>query len=218
MFGKAIKKPFHRNRFPEFCESVMHGHYLNPWGMKNVIIVWRDGRDVMVSWYHYCLFVQDNSNVRIVKKTRKNLSFKDFNDVKRNMPEFIDYAFNIQRNPGFSWADFVQKWLNRKNVIYTRYEDLHRNTSAELRRIVLERTGKEISNSEAKQIAAEFSFSRQTKRQVGKEKKNSFLRKGIIGDWKNYFNQQAREVFDWHAGNCLIRLGYEKNNAWVGGD
>jgi hypothetical protein len=52
MLGRALGVPFPRNRFPMLRSSVMHGHYLDPWGMKNVVVPWRDGRDVMVSWYH----------------------------------------------------------------------------------------------------------------------------------------------------------------------
>ena len=56
MLSHALDVPFPRNCLPNFSSCVMHGHYLKPWGMKNVVIVWRDGRDMMVSWYHHCLF------------------------------------------------------------------------------------------------------------------------------------------------------------------
>jgi hypothetical protein len=46
MLGRALRVPFPRNRFPVLRPSIMHGHYLRPWGMKNVVVVWRDGRDV----------------------------------------------------------------------------------------------------------------------------------------------------------------------------
>jgi hypothetical protein len=46
MLGRALGVPFPRERFPMLGTSIMHGH---SWGMKNVIVVWRDGRDVMVS-------------------------------------------------------------------------------------------------------------------------------------------------------------------------
>ncbi len=215
MFGRAINVPFPRNRFPLFRESIMHGHYLSSWGMKNVVIVWRDGRDVMASWYHHCLFPHGYGNVRLVRETRKNLSFNDIDDVKKNLPEFIEYAFTRQRHPGYSWSDFVKAWHNRNDIVYVRYEDLQSNTAEELKRIVFERTRRQMSIDEANNIDEEFSFLRMAGRQPGKEKKNSFLRKGIVGDWRNLFCQRAREIFDLYAGDCLIKLGYEEDHAWV---
>ena len=41
------------------------------------------------------------------------------------------------------------------------------------------------------------------------------MRKGIVGDWKNYFNKEAREIFNHYAGDQLIKLGYEKDRSWV---
>jgi hypothetical protein len=41
------------------------------------------------------------------------------------------------------------------------------------------------------------------------------MRKGVIGDWRNHFTEEACKVFDQFAGNELIRLGYEKDHSWV---
>ena len=40
----------------------------------------------------------------------------------------------------------------------------------------------------------------------------------MVGDWRNQFTREAREVFDRHAGEELILLGYEKDHSWVDGD
>jgi hypothetical protein len=215
MFGRAMNIPFPINRFPSFGVSVMHGHYLHPRGMKNVIIVYRDGRDVMVSWYHHCLLPGEYGNNRLVNKTRKSVSFKDYENIRKNMPEFIEYAFTRQKHPGFSYSDFIKFWHNRNDVVYVRYEDLKKNTIEELRRIVFERSGKQLFVNEAKNIVEEFSFSRMTGRKPGEEKKTSFIRKGIVGDWRNYFCQRAKKVFDFYAGAYLIKLGYEEDHAWI---
>lgn len=49
MLGRALNVPFPRNRFPVPRSSIMHSHYLDPRGLRNVVLAWRDGRDVMVS-------------------------------------------------------------------------------------------------------------------------------------------------------------------------
>jgi hypothetical protein len=45
-------------------------------GMKNIVNVWRDGRDVMVSWYHHCLFLNEITNPRFVERARKDPAFE----------------------------------------------------------------------------------------------------------------------------------------------
>jgi hypothetical protein len=60
-----------------------------------------------------------------------------------------------------------------------------------------------------------YSFKRQAGRAQGQSNKHSFVRKGITGDWKNHFTEEACQVFARHAGSQLIRLGFESNNDWV---
>jgi hypothetical protein len=223
MLGRALGVPFPRNRLPAPRPSIMHGHYLNPLGMKNVVVPWRDGRDVMVSWYHQCLFPHELHNEHQVGRARRDLSFRDYDDVYQNLPTFIEWSFTRHRSrryswsdQHFSWADFVNRWYPRREVTHVRYEDLRRNTAGELQRVVLELSGRRLGSEEAISIAEEFSFERQAGRQPGEEDKRSFLRKGMVGDWRNYFNQEAREIFNRYAGSELILLGYERDSSWVG--
>ena len=233
MLGRALGVPFPRNRLPVFRASIMHGHYLEPWGIKNVVVVWRDGRDVMVSWYHQQL-IPHEWNVHQVSRSHRELPLEDYTDVYGNLPAFIEYAFTRSHPtrspwadfvrpftsphaPNFSWVDFVRRWHGRKDAIHVRYEDLRRDTAGELRRIVLKLTGEQLSPPAAGAIAEEFSFVRQAGRQPGEENKRSFLRKGVVGDWRTHFSPEARETFDRYAGDELILLGYEQNRAWVRG-
>jgi sulfotransferase family protein len=214
MLGRVLGVPFPRNRLPVLRPSIMHGHYLSPWGMKNVAVVWRDGRDVMVSWYHQQLIAHEWNELQ-VRRSRRELPLKDYGDVYGNLPAFIEYAFTKPHSPPFSWADFVRRWRDRKDATHVRYEDLRRDTAGELRRVVLGLTGEQLSPEEATAIAEEFSFERQAGRQPGEEDKRSFLRKAVVGDWRNHFSREARETFDRYAGDELVLLGYEQDRAWV---
>ena len=153
-----------------------------------------------------------------MRKSRRELALEDYEDVYKNLPAFIEYAFRGPHSPSFSWADFVRRWHDRERVIHVRYEDLRRDTAGELHRVVRELTGKRLSPEEAAVIAEEFSFERQTGRRAGEENKESFLRKGVVGDWRTYFSPEARVTFDRYAGDELILLGYERDGAWVSGE
>ena len=72
----------------------------------------------------------------------------------------------------------------------------------------------EIDEEKIKSIVHKFSFKNQTARNNGEEKSNSFLRKGISGDWKNYFDSNCVEIFKHYSKDMLINLGYEEDNKW----
>jgi DNA gyrase/topoisomerase IV subunit B len=71
-----------------------------------------------------------------------------------------------------------------------------------------------VSKGIIQKVVSKYSFENQTKRKPGEENTNSFLRKGVSGDWKNYFNEEAKDIFKRHAGDLLIKLGYEKDLNW----
>lgn len=217
MLSSSLSLPFPRNEPPGINPSIMHGHYLKPWGMKNVIILWRDGRDVMTSWYYHCLFKNERSNAALVDIVRRDLNFADYDDIQSNLPAFIEYSFRTQKHPKFSWAEFVRQWHGRDSVIYTSYEILREDTVSELARIIgnIDCINVDIDMESVTMIVDEFSFERQSGRNSGQINNSSFMRKGVVGDWTNHFSLEARQVFDEFAGNELIMLGYEKDHSWV---
>jgi hypothetical protein len=155
------------------------------------------------------------ANSRLVDIVRRKLNFNDVEDIRTNLPSFIQYAFSGQRYPRFSWKDFVQYWYGRPGVVYIRYEDLRQNTAEELTRMVRDLTGRKLSPQKAQSIAKEFSFSNQSGRPAGHEQKGRWLRKGIAGDWENHFSPEACEVFNRYAGDELLLLGYERDRSWM---
>ncbi|MBK8050880.1 MAG: sulfotransferase domain-containing protein [Anaerolineales bacterium] len=51
-------------------------------------------------------------------------------------------------------------------------------------------------------------------RQAGEEDVHHHYRKGVVGDWRNYFTPQVTAAFRARYGALLIQLGYEKDNNW----
>ncbi len=59
-------------------------------------------------------------------------------------------------------------------------------------------------------IIHKYSFETQTRRKRGEENRDSFLRKGISGDWKNYFSEEDNKKFLEYTKEIILRLGYEE--------
>jgi len=215
MLSKALDVPFPRNRLPIFRSCIMHGHYLSQLGMKNVLCVWRDGRDVLVSQYYHYFFPNERGNKVLVNRATADLQLSDIHDIKNNLPLFIAYTYKDKWHPKFTWTDFVNQWHGKKNVLHVKYEDLRQNCVIELQRIVLELTRKKLKKNEAEKIIEEFSFEKQSGRQPGQENSSSFMRKGIVGDWKKHFSYESKKMFDHYAGGALIALGYETDHSWA---
>jgi len=214
MLGEALGVPFQRNRIPAFRSSVLHVHYLRPFGMRNVVAVFRDGRDVMVSYYFYHFFYLPQNHL-YVSHVAPRLDVKDPNDVERYLPRFIEFMLATPRQPHFAWHEFAARWWRRPGVICVRYEETRSNAAAIIKKIVRGLTGRLVGDEEVRAIASRYSFERQTGRRPGQELRRAFARRGIVGEWKKYFNAEAREIFSYYAGRELIRLGYETDDSWV---
>lgn len=66
-----------------------------------------------------------------------------------------------------------------------------------------------------RRIIAANAFERQAAgRQVGEEDVHHHYRKGVAGDWRNYFTPRVTTAFQERYGDLLIQLGYEKDNNW----
>ena len=50
------------------------------------------------------------------------------------------------------------------------------------------------------------------------EKPNSFNRKGVVGDWKNYINPTVAAWIHDEAGDELMRQGYVDSSDWIEND
>jgi len=210
MLAEGLGIPYVSHSFPPLKSSVFHMHTMRSTGVKNMIVMWRDGRDVMVSWYHHCLFEQPQHNANFVSKVRSHFGHRDYDNVYKHLPDFIEYTFTQAHYPRFTWGDFVRQWHGRNDVVYARYEDLLTRPAKELLRICHALKGQGTLNIEtATYIAEQYSFQNQTGRKAGDERKSNFLRKGIAGDWKNNFSEHAVEVFDFYAAKEMKLLGYQ---------
>lgn len=218
MLAEALELPNPRRRLPMLQSSMMHGHYLWTMNLRNVVTVWRDGRDVMVSFYFHLVADNNFASPTVKQHSRRLLEVSDPQDIEANLPRFIELVSEGKLHPRFGWHEFHARWAKNSRVkASTRYEDMLEDAGRELFRLQAALGGAR-SEAECAQIAERFSFERQANRKAGEEDSTKFLRKGIAGDWRNHFNREARQVFDHYSGAALIQLGYEANRDWVAGD
>jgi len=215
MLSDALEVPFPRNRLPMLQSSILHGHFMQSWNVSNLLIMWRDGRDVLVSQYYHYLFYNDRGNSDLVNKCRNDLRFDNYEDIRSNLPAFMDYVYRDKKHPRMSWSDFVGRWAGCDWCTHVKYEDLRMNPEQELARVVFELSGKQLDDAVIEKIVDDHSFMKQSGRQTGEQDIGSFLRKGIVGDWKNHFSEISMRKFDKYSGGSLIMLGYEESSDWV---
>ena len=208
MLAEDLDIPYPRNRLPMIGTCLMQCHVLNPMGMKNVVIIWRDGRDIAVSFYHHLLIGHEFKASHQSKDTAKRLGISDPRDIMENMPKFLEAMMTAKVGTSFTWPQFVNTWNKRKDVVETRYEDLLADTKGELERLTNRLSKHNVDQTKISRIVDKYSFTAQSGRKHGEERKGSFLRKGISGDWKNCFSIESIQIFDHYAGETLRNLGY----------
>lgn len=221
---------FPRNKIPTLETSLYHGHYLPKKRLlKNdhIIYLVRDGRDVMISLYYHRLIFNDKNKMFDKKEVdyhREQLNFDDLHDVKSNLGDFIDFSFTHKPSKLHhftfmgNWFDYNSAWLNamesQSNIYMVKYEDLLKDTHKTMLTLLESMGETNIDNERLKAIIAKYSFENQTKRKKGQLDTKSFLRKGISGDWKNYFSEEHKQKFKAYTANLLVRLGYEDDANW----
>ena len=102
----------------------------------------------------------------------------------------------------------VFQWLEQKNVLCIRFEDLinYRDVTLNVMLDEVERAGYKIPTPREKALSVLVD--------AIQPKKSHTFRSGKTGGWKQYFTDEHKKIFKDVAGDVLIRLGYEKNNDW----
>ena len=172
---RAFKSHFPYNMMPCGQPSATPGKY---------IYVSRNPKDVVVSYYHHDRGWQFNPLLEW------DQYFEVFMQGKVHFGDFFDHVLG--------W------WAHRDddNVLFLKYEDMKKDLSSTVATIA-NFVGKNISKEVVDDIAHQATFDNMKRdsfadcKWVDKARRpeeSSFLRKGMVGDWKNYFTpeQEAR--------------------------
>lgn len=152
----------------------------------------RDGRDTLVSTFkHVERVVRAKAEPREVSEFLREKTKMYCERWVRSLEEADAFA---QQNPG---------------ALHTvRYEDLKTDFATAFS-TVLGFLGAERGDGVLAHCEAESSFKRLSGgREAGQEDPNAFVRKGVVGDWRNNLAPEQLEVFYEVAGDWLRRLDY----------
>jgi hypothetical protein len=221
MLSDYLVIPFPRNYiFPIGFKSVIHNHWPYSPRFDRVLYLYRDGRDIAISnLFHIrrqLMHINNSIYRNTLLKEYEYLSKKELSkdDIRKYLPNFIKKWYQLPIGTKLNWGCHIEQWaFNRDNVVTLSYEQLKTNCESTLKNTLIKLDIK-VDTKRLAETVDKFSFERQTGRKPGQESAKSFLRKGIMGDWKNYFTQKAGRVFNRFFGDYLIRLGYEKNKHW----
>ena len=164
------------------------------------IVIYRDLRDVALSYYFY------------VKQTPWHPEYQYYSnlDVQAGLKYFSDSLLCDY----VQWIESWEKTRNNSLSLILRYEDLLARTETELIKVV-KHLGLDISESKISSIIRANSFETLSGgRNQGRESQNSFFRKGIAGDWKNYFDEDLKKIYKENIGEFLIKFKYENDLNW----
>lgn len=161
--------------------------------IKRAIYIARDGRDAMVSYWHFC-------------------NQRDGTAIP--FSEFIELSSKPEHSYG-EWSVHVTGWMNAPldGKLVLRYEDLITDTAGSLRQ-ALEFVEVEVSETAVANAVERASFNSMRKLERTKGfnlemlKKVEFVREGKVGSWQDSFGPGDLERFHRFHGGCVSELGY----------
>ncbi len=161
--------------------------------VKRAICIVRDGRDVMVSYWHFCN-----------QRDQTAIPLSDF--------------IELSSKPGHSygpWKSHVMGWLNADldSKLIIRYEDLISDTASSLKN-AMDFSGNSVPDSIIENAVKRASFDSMKKLEQSKGfnleqlRTVEFIRQGKQGTWQESFGPGDLERFNKHHGGAIHELGY----------
>lgn len=193
--GVSIRNSARVNRLapPRLIKS--HSWYQSR--IPNAVYLVRDGRDAVISLYHY----------RITRQGINNITFPDF---------FQRY---LAGHYGHLWHNNVESWLIQgreslgDKLLIVKFEDLKSNTPQEMSKIVdflnLDANESEILKAIESSKLDKMRLIEQSRRGEIANPDQSFYRGGKTGQWKDYFTPAIEAQFYGSAARALTMAGYD---------
>jgi len=162
----------------------------------------RDPRDIVVSWYFSAKY--SHKPVDPIPELRRNLERLDMQE---------GFKYLIDAWDGFGLFEAQRSWMSNgfegDNARVFRFEEFSADNRLFLKGL-LDYLDIEIPEQEFEALYDRHKFSQIARgRQQGVEDTQSHFRKGVSGDWKNYFDEPVMAYFREVTGDLLETLGYQ---------
>jgi len=164
--------------------------------------IYRDPRDMLVSQVFFATDMYEEHGMHEYYKSLPDFSARLKVAITGIDQDGLRMVSVKQRYEG------VFQWLEQKNVMCIRFEDLINNRDATLNAMLdeVEKTGYEIPmpREDAMKILVD----------AIQPKKSRTFRSGKTGGWRDHFADEHKKLFKEVAGDLLVKLRYENTNDW----
>ena len=171
------------------------------WDVAEFFYIYRDPRDIAVSNAYYL--------ANLAPELGGKASFKDISTEERIMSYLEGITPDLR---------LLEGWFTNVHATKLSYETLL-DSPTKCFAGIIEAKGFNVDPDALENAIAQSSFRRMSGgRSPGEEDNNSVFRKGIAGDWVDYFSPSLKEYFKttqsgrWNR--LLIDYGYETNTNW----
>ena len=164
--------------------------------------IYRDPRDMLVSQVFFATDMHEDHGMHEYYN-----SLPDFGERLKVAITGIDrqglYMVSVKQR-----YESVFQWLEQKDVLCIRFEDLINDRDATLNTMLdeVESTGYTIPTPREKALSILID--------AIQPKKSHTFRSGKTGGWKQHFTEEHKKLFKEVTRDLLVKLGYEKNNDW----
>lgn len=168
---------------------------------KTIVFLQRDPRDVVISaWFYRGRKIPLEQSMRTMWQGKHYANW--VNSWLNLEPEVICTRYE--------WlGEHYANWVNNRLKLRTRHGWLAKYDAAELLTLVhlitnkylTERCSRAINNHSFENMSVQMNDPH-------------FMRKGIVGDYKNYFTKEIAKEFNDHLGKFMLEKGYVDNLNW----
>jgi hypothetical protein len=175
---------------------------------RATIFVYRDPRDMIISHIFYATQMHPRHWMR-----------RYYTERLHSMEERIAAAIRGVDEPGSELTGVRERyagylgWLEQPAVLCLRFEDLILDRQAALGCLLDYLAGRGFDPS-VFNLHMERSQAIQILEQAIAPRKSGTFRKGKPGNWQEHFTPANKALFKELAGDLLVRLGYEQDEAW----
>ncbi len=165
-------------------------------------VVMRDLRDTLISLYFSTKYSHQIVVDRLARIRQMLDSLNEEDGLIYLLDEVLPESAAIQTS-----------WIGVQDVLVLRYEDILDHEDAFFEHL-MDYCKINVSRDRLRDIVSYNVFESAAGRKRGVENVNAHLRKGIAGDWRNYFTERVKTEFKMQYGKLLIDTSYEKDLDW----